>query len=427
MVGRVKQSIQYHIGLIVWAVFFYSVPGFGVSTVRALLAENRLDDAIPLCKQFEVLATGDTDNYLACAWVYYRSDKVVSAERLLEKARKSYSTPEYQLLLALGQIKNKRYDEAKKIIEIVTKERKGSNLAVVAQELNAEIYELTGQLETAAFVYKQLLADDPKRGQAHWGLGRYYLGRSEQSRAIFHLEQTAKIWKKHVASRFNLGVIYASLNQLPQALRWLGSAHQLNRKDASVLEQIGLVYEKKKDFKESIRYWQKALAVNKDSAVAKEKLDRYLVEVIDALLDKKKYKEALVELKKATNLVSDQPKLIFRRGIANRNLGSYDAALGDLLAYSKLHGDDPVTLRELGICYLNLKLSDQAGSYFSKAVTVEPNNGMNYAWLGYYFEAKGDLESAIDAWRRALERMNDPKEIGSATRKISSIEKRIKK
>src|SRR4051812_4767082 len=112
--------------LIAIGLFAYS-PASALSPVRNLLQENRLDEALILCRQFEVLSTNDNDNFLACAWVYYKMDRVDSAEKLMDKMKRSFSLPEYQLLLAEGKIKRKQYDEAKKILSSITTEYKGSS------------------------------------------------------------------------------------------------------------------------------------------------------------------------------------------------------------------------------------------------------------------------------------------------------------
>lgn len=392
-----------------------------------MLQENRLDDAAASCRQVEQIGSMSQDNFLACAWVYYRTERPESAERLIEKHKKIFVGPEYQLLHALGLLKRKRYEEARREVTSVIDEKKSTSLAQRAKELNAEIYEAQGQLDTAAFIYKQVVGDDPKSGRAHWGLGRYYLVRNDVRRALFHLETTSTLWPKHMASRYNLGVFFLSQNDVTQAARWLRECYQLNKADPDVLEQLGLLFEKKNMMPEAIKHWQRAVDIRKESPVAKEKLNRYVLQVVDSLIEKKDYTQALAQLQVAGKNINDPTKIQLRRGIINRNLGHYEEALGDLRAYVNVNPNDSRALRELGICYTNLKLIDQAAGYFNRALSQDPENGMNYAWLAFVFEAKGDLSKARDAWNRALELLTDPKEIERATRKLSSLTKRAEK
>ena len=48
-----------------------------------------------------------------------------SAEKMMDKARKYFPLPEYQLLPAMGKMKLKQYEEAKKIAESVAEEYPG--------------------------------------------------------------------------------------------------------------------------------------------------------------------------------------------------------------------------------------------------------------------------------------------------------------
>src|SRR4051812_27050900 len=87
------------------------VPLWAAGPVRTFLAQNRLEEALPICRQYEVLLTTDHDNLFACAWIYFRTERVESAEKILERERKSYLMPEYQLLLAYDYVKKKQFED----------------------------------------------------------------------------------------------------------------------------------------------------------------------------------------------------------------------------------------------------------------------------------------------------------------------------
>jgi len=280
-------------------------------------------------------------------------------------------------------------------------------------------------LDTAAFLYKQVVGEDSKRARAHWGLGRHYLARTDAVRAVSHLEQTAKLWPKHVGSRFNLGVIYFGEDNLIEAGRWFSECYKLNRADPGVLEYLGLLFEKKGKIKEAVKYWQKALDQKKDSAVSRQKLSEHYLVLIDSAIEEKRYTQALNLLSTSEKIIKDQPKLALRRGIINRNLNNFEKASGELLSYLGSNPNDAIALRELGIAYLNLKLLEQAGAYFSRALAIEPENGVNHAWMAFVLEGQNRLSEARDEWKRAIELLRDPGELERATRKLTSLERRI--
>jgi tetratricopeptide (TPR) repeat protein len=408
-------------------LFEIMVAHSATSPIRIFLVENRLDDAVPLCRQIEVLKTNDPDDLFACTWVYFRTDRMDSAEKLLKQLKGRSSNVEYQLLIAFSKMKKKQYEEAKAMLSKITQDNKGTPTAMAAQELYGELYEAMGQLDTAAFVYKQLVDDDPTRARAHWGLGRYYLGRGDLHRAQTHLEKVAQLWPRHLGSRYNLAIAALNGGDLQEAAKWLVECAQLDRLDPGVLEQLGVLYEKRGMISKALQFWQRALEIKKDSPVAKEKLVLYTSNIIDALVAAKQYDKALAQLKAMGSVVSDQPKLLLRRGQIYSKMGKWDKASADLRQLLNSTPNDPAALRELGICYVNLRLVDQAGGYFARAITLEPDNGLNHAWIAFVLESKGELERARDEWRRATELLKDRAELEKANRRLTSLEKKLNK
>jgi tetratricopeptide (TPR) repeat protein len=398
---------------------------FGASPARVLLNENRLDEATAVCRQIEMLSTIDSDNFAACAWVFFRTDKDESAERFMEKIRKAGPTTELQMLTAYSQIKKKNFEAAKATLNSLSENHRGGSVGIQIQELSAEMYELMGQLDTAAFIYKQIASEDPSRARAHWSLARYYLSKGDIARATTHLEQTAKIWPKHLGSRYNLAVLKVQEGVLPEAAKWLAECYRINKADPGVLEQLGLLFEKKGSLPEAVRYWQKALALSKDAPIAKEKIAFYLVQSVDALIESNQFEKALAQVETQSKTIGKEPKLLYRRGVIHRNLGNYDLAIKDLKAYRVTAPEDGSVMRELGICYTNLKLLDQAGASFVRALELEPENGLNYAWLAFVLESKGKLPEAREAWKKAVQFLTQPDELERARRRLSAIEKRM--
>lgn len=400
-------------------------PCWALSPVRDLVQENRLDEAVPICRQFEVLSTTDNDSFLACAWVFFRIDQPDSAERMMQRVRNPASLPEYQLLQVYSQMKHKQYDPARRTITTLTEEHRGGPFAKQIQEVSAELYEAVGQLDTAAFIYKQLVSEDPQRVRAHWGLGRYYLARNDLGRAKMHLETTAKLWPKHLGSRYNLGVMNLQAGNLPDAGKWLAEAYRLNRADVGVLEQLGVLFEKKGMLGEAVKYWQRAADVSKDAVLAREKLKQHTVQLVDNLIESKQYDQALAQLDAFVRAGAKNPQFALRRGIILRNLGKFDPAMRELTSYLNTAPRDPLALRELGVCQLNLKQPEAALKYFLRAVDADPQNGMGFAWLAFTLEAKNKLSEARDAWRRAISLLTEPEELEKANRRLAAIEKRI--
>lgn len=405
----------------VWLSF-----GHAASPVRTLLDENRLDEAQQACRQYEMLAGYDSDIVLACAWVYHRIEKPHYADKVLRKLKTATRLPEAQVLDAYAKVKAGQFDSAVPLLESVERQNAGTRVALLAQEVKAESFEASGKLDVAAFIYKQIVGVDNRRGRAHWGLGRYYLSKGDTRRAVEHLLETTKLWPKHLGSRFNLGVLYMGQDDLVSAARWISECYNLNRADVGVLEQLGNLFEKKGNVKLALKHWQRAVDLKTESAVPAEKLSKYLAHAVEDLIESRNFNEALLKIESLPPNVKDQPKSLFWRGVVYRNLGNYKRASGELLAYLQRQPDDAEALKELGICYLNLELAAESMKAFQRSVELKPMDGYSQAWLAYVLESKGDLEKAREHWNLAITQLKDPAELEKAVRRVTAIEKKLR-
>jgi tetratricopeptide (TPR) repeat protein len=399
----------------------------GVS-IAGLLAAYRLEQAVKICKQFDVLGTTDTQNVLSCAWVYFRNNQPEMALKIIESQRKLASNPEYQLLVAYDYILKKQYDSARGILDSLNQQFKKKPLGLSTQEVYAEMYELQGQPDTAAFLYKQILSEDPKRIRAQWAMGKYYFKKGDVRRAQGHFEIVAQYWPLHFQSRFELAQLYLAQDNLKEAGIKLGECLRIEKNNAELFEQLGVYYEKKNNINEAIKYWQKALALKKDSTLAKEKLASHLEKVLDILLANKQYKQALAHLEKNAIALQTQPRFLYLRASVYKNLGKYEKALVDFQGYLNTNPKELKEVhQEMGVCYINIKLLDKALDSFSKALKAAPEDGSLHAWMAFSLEAKGEKRAAYEFWKRAVELIKDPVELQKASRKLANIEKKLNK
>lgn len=399
-----------------------------VAPVKTLLKENRMDEALAICKQYEVLSTRDRDDRFACAWVYLRSGQIESAQKILDEQKSNAKLPDYQLLLGFSLTIQKKYDEAKKVFDAVLDTNKGKPAGVSAQELIAEMYEAQDKLAPAAFLYNLVVKEDPNRGQSSWGLARFYQSQNDIRRCMNYLEQTAKLWPKHIPSRFLLAKIHFSLGPeySEQGFSWLKESYRLNRSNPEVLEEIGLFFERKNKIPEAVKYWQKALKLKPELKLATDKIKEYFNQTVQQLFESERYEEVIEKLESSQEL-SSNPEMVLLRGQCYRALGKHDDAITQLRLYLRENPKSGLANRELGIAFINKKLWNLAAEAFSKAVIYEPTNGINFGWFAYALEEKGELKKAKDFWEKALALLEEPDQRERANRKIASIEKRLKK
>lgn len=421
--------------------------------IKQLLEQNRLEEALPICRQYEILPTRDDKVNFACAWVYYRTFRPDAARAILEKSKNSSNLPEYQLLKIYGQVANllirpesvdklspeerqqytqrlnTKISESQKLIQNFLEQNKTHPMAVKAKEMNGEFYELKGQLEPAAFIYRGIIGGEKASAIAHWGLGRYYLAQGDIRRAKSSLKEVALMWPKHISCRYNLALL-ALLERGPQkndeAAKWLTEAFKLNQSDAAVLEQIGVLLEANGKALAALKYWKRALEINPKSSLAQKKIQQNSNLVVQDLISQEKWQDALATIRSFTDSTGETPEdLLVYEGIAHRRLGSFQKAGKIFRALMEKNPSVPLVVRELGICELNMKKTDEAISLFKNASRKEKNEGLNFAWLGFAFEAKKDYWKAAEAWNKAASLFKDTKEIRNALTKVVRLEQKM--
>ena len=181
---------------------------------------------------------------------------------------------------------------------------------------------------TAGFVYNIVLKEDPNRGYAAWGLARFYQSQNDIRRCIQYSELTAKLWPRHIPSRFLLAKVYFSLGPeyLAEGFNWLKESYRLNRTNPEVLEEIGAFFERKNKIPEAVKYWQKALKVNPNLILANEKVKEYFSQTIEQLFDAGQFEEVLEKMAENESL-SGTSEMLLIKGKCYRNLGKYDQAI----------------------------------------------------------------------------------------------------
>lgn len=412
---------------ILWGSVALTLASVAHSTpISSLLKQNRLDEAVGVCRQYEVLSSFKRDDMADCAWVYMRTDRLEAAEKILDKLRVNPNSLDYQLLTAYANIKKKRFELARiSLTDLSAKYRTGAS-GMAVQLVKAEMFEAKGTVAGAGFIYKGIVSENPTNAWAQWGLARYYLGNNDLVRARKHLMETAKFWPKHLGSRYNLGRMELAAGNLQAAGKWLTASYRINRSDVGVLEQLGILFEKKGRIDQAIKYWQRAVNLdNKNAKIAEEKLARYVTQVADKLIEAKQYDEALNQLSLAKGL-ADSPEVALRRGIIFRYQNKFNDALKEFLKYAAKKQPSAEVLQHLGVCYLNINSLDEAENAFMKASNLKPEDGMNFAWLGFIMEAKNDITRANLYWQQAVAKIEDRKELSRAKRRLASVQTKLK-
>jgi tetratricopeptide (TPR) repeat protein len=275
--------------------------------IRALVANDRKAEAIPLLEQFardpnqslrqdlfELLgelyeqsgqvdkaleqyerslildASGPT-NHFNLANMQLRAKRPADAVVTMEKARKKFADrPDVTLGLALALSAAKRHADAMAMFARVVAEARGSTEGL----LDAEFYfkwgaaaEQAGELEKAGDHLRKSISLNPEAPEAYNYLGYMWVDRGQ------NVEEAGQLIKKAVeispdngAYLDSLGWYYFKVGKFEDAKKQLLAAlDKLTEQDPVVFDHLADACEQLGQYGEAIRYWEQALKLKAES------------------------------------------------------------------------------------------------------------------------------------------------------------------
>lgn len=192
---------------------------------------------------------------------------------------------------------------------------------------------------------------------------------------------------KDADARVRLATIYLSEDQYDDAKTELEEALKANKNHIGANQLMGAVYENEGNISQAVSYYKKTISLSEKTEF--QSLNPYLYEAIYRLgaiyNDQKKYKDAVIVLKKGVTINPIDSDLRY----------------------------------QLGIAYVRDKKPDEAVTQFKEAVKYVPDFAEAYYWLGRAYELKGDKDLAKNAYRDALKYKPDYPEAKEAISRLS--------
>ncbi len=105
------------------------------------------------------------------------------------------------------------------------------------------------------------------------------------------------------------------------------------------------------------------------------------------------------------NALSIDPKSIealYAKGLFLQSMGKYDAALEEYNTIIKFSPEDQNAAFNIGTIYFEQKKTDAAMEKFELTTTRDQNFFRGYYGMGRCFEANGQIQKAVDAYKKAL-------------------------
>ena len=286
-----------------------------------------------------------------------------------------------------------------------------------------------GDLNTAARLYRQVLAQTPDNADALHLLGvvhhqrgeyaaavelmsravalrpdmaEYYVNLAEAQRALGHgdravacCEMALRLHPDHFGALHNLGVALQSLGRHAEAVEPLRRAVQLQPDAAPILNSLGCALRQLGQSDEALTHFQRAAELAPNDAVAQSNLGQMLLNLNRA-------EAALAPCREAVRLRPGVPTLHLILGDALRCAGRFEEARAAYLQAIQLQPTLAQAHANLGLLYRTQRKIFEALVPLKRAVALEPNNASFWKYLAEVNADWTDFEEAIRCWQRAM-------------------------
>ena len=242
-----------------------------------------------------------------------------------------------------------------------------------------------GDEEEAMERWKEVLTLDESNGEAHYRLGRAYIGRSLWSSAQEELEKAARYGDGE--ARFYLGLLLAREDRELAVLQ----LEEVVEREAALTEGAA----------EVISILEGLMRAEDEASVAAKLGHMYLGSGLLAL--------AQEQLDKAISLDPEQHLARSYLGYALWSLGEYEEARGVLREALRLDPRSPLNYYFLALLHRSRGYSEVALLEFQKALRLDPENAAICAEMASTYLEKRDYLAAREWYRAAVERA--PREV----------------
>jgi tetratricopeptide (TPR) repeat protein len=260
-----------------------------------------------------------------------------------------------------------------------------------------------GQIETAAEIYRQLLAQRPRHAGSLHHLGVIAHQRGHHGEADRLIRAALEIEPGDTDAWSNLGLVLRAQDRLEEARACLEQALQIAPQNPSarknlvvVLGQLARPLCEAERWSEAIPLLQRAHTLEPDSAEILNQLALCFLATSGGL------PEALGHFEKARALAPEDALLLNNCGVAFKRAGRLREAAEVLRQAQAVQPDDVATLTNLGDVLTSLGETEEAVTLLQRAVALSPECAEAHNNLGV---ALGELEKsgeAIEHFQHAL-------------------------
>jgi len=318
-------------------------------------------------------------------------------------------------ILARALIREERYEEAKKQIDIILEKEPENYGALLITGL---IEAKKGNLDKALEIFSNVRATAPGNFDLVLQIGILQRQLEMYSESVTTFRDASLLAPTRYEPHLNLSVVYDLTGQLDKAIESARTALDLDPERNSVRTYLAQLLVKNSRLAEAEKILQEGLVKTPDDtvllyqlAITQDRSGRFdlaesvlkrIIEIDPEHFDALNYlgyswadrdmnlDQSLVMIKKALGIKPDAAYIIDSLGWVYYRMGQYEEALKYLLEAGKKMDGDPTVLEHIGDTYEKLGKADLAVKFWSLALKADPGN----ASVTEKLKNKGVIETA---------------------------------
>ncbi|MCK9229797.1 MAG: tetratricopeptide repeat protein [Syntrophales bacterium] len=258
----------------------------------------------------------------------------------------------------------------------------------------AGLYLELSRYEEAIELYRVFIRRNPGNAAAYANIALAYSEAGEPSREIANLEKALSLDSNDSVIAFNLAVAYEKAGRHDDAVRTYQRVLKLKPDDPEALERLAHHYLTRKDYAKAIGAFRKIIGFSPRNAAAHRGLGFACQETGD-------YKNAAAAYEQAIKLGMKDADIRYNLAVAYDQIGKKKEAIAAYESYAALQPTVEV-LVILADAYVGESNFAQAVSTYERLVGMDGRNPGFHRGLGRSLYLRGDLDRAIDSYKRAI-------------------------
>ena len=262
-----------------------------------------------------------------------------------------------------------QYPEALKLLKDL--ERDDRHNTDISYALGA-IYSTLGQPEKSIEYYRRASTDGYGLGMVYGNMADEYYKMGDTDEAIRYYRMAIKDDPNEERALYNLASTWDEAGRLDEAVGFFSGLVADNPYSKGAWYTLGCVYYWSAQFLQAADAFEYAIVIDKSY------FNAYLG-LSDSYVGLQQYGRAVQALRESLDYADDRPYVIFSMARVYMNSGNYHTAVSYLHDALKEDPSYALAWNNLGICCLNMNLSEEAAGYFRRAIDLDP--GVDEYWL----------------------------------------------